>query len=87
MTDQLKGKITIDDEDKIAFDGIWQCFENRIEFDAEEGFGKVSSEYILNCFIEYLSKKYNFNPNSFSIYDKEGRLVHSRVLRNQESVN
>lgn len=65
-------QIRILDEEKMMFNAVWSAYE----LDDTKQTRKMVED-----FIGYLSTQYNFNPKDFTVYDKEGQLVHRRVPR------
>jgi len=66
-------QIKILDVEKYMFNTIWEGYIQQQD--------KVS-EKMVEDYIEYLSIQYQFNPKNFTVYDKEGNLIHRRVPRN-----
>lgn len=84
MTNILQqSKIKIDELEKDMFNALWEMYENRDKL----GDFPMPPEKMLADFVQYLSLKYRFDPNNFSIYDKKGQLIHSRVQKPKEFVN
>ena len=54
------------------FNAIWTAYEQD---------DNKQTKRMVEDFIEYLSKQYNFNPKDFTVYDKEGKLIHRRIPR------
>lgn len=78
-------RIKIEDVDKEMFNSLWEVYEGESHLGVEN-FPKPPKEMV-NDFVQYLALKYRFDPNNFTIYDKKGRFIHSRVERPKENVN
>ena len=65
-------QIRILDEEKLMFNAVWTAYEQH---------NSKQTKRMVEDFIEYLSKQYNFNPKNFTVYDKEGQLIHRRIPR------
>jgi len=77
--------IKINDEEKEMFNSLWQIYEGQDHLGIENF--PQPPEKMLNSFVEYLALKYRFDPNNFTIHDKKGRFIHTRVERPKENVN
>lgn len=78
---EYQKQVKILEEEKQMFNAIWYAYEQA----PEDEFRQKS----LDHFIEFLSRQYHFDPKNFTIYDKDGKLIHRRVPRNKptESLN
>lgn len=80
-----KSKIKIDEVEKDMFNALWEIYENRDRL-GKDNF-PMPPEKMVDDFVHYLSLKYRFDPNNFTIYDKKGILIHSRVEKPKEFQN
>lgn len=72
---EYQKQVRILDEEKEMFNTIWSAY---VENPKDE-----FRQQCLNDFIEFLSRQYDFDPKNFTVYDKNGILIHRRVPRNK----
>lgn len=80
-----KSKIKIDELEKDMFNALWEMYENKDQL-GNDNF-PMPPEKMLDDFVQYLSLKYRFDPNNFTIYDTKGQLIHTRVQKPKEFLN
>lgn len=66
-------QIRILDEEKMIFDAVWEAY---IQNETKQ------TKQAVEDVIEYLATQYDFNPKDFTVYDKQGKLIHRRLPRN-----
>lgn len=72
---EYQKQIKILDEEKQMFNAIWYAWEQNPEDEFRQR--------CLKDIIEFLSRQYDFDPHNFTLFDKEGKLIHRRVPRNK----
>lgn len=76
-------KIKIDELEKEMFNALWEMYEQS----ATRSDFPMPPEKMFNDFVQFLALKYRFDPNNFTIYDKRGILIHTRVEKPKEFQN
>ncbi len=80
-----KNKIKVNEAEKSMFNALWEIYENQNHLGIKN-FPRPPEEMV-DEFVHYLSLKYRFDPNNFTIYDNKGKFLHTRVEKPKESVN